>query len=214
MYTPKHFVESDRTVLRDEVRRIRAGQLITLGSDGLEASFIPLLISDDAGTVTGHLAKGNGQWQRADVSVPALVTWVGPDAYVSPSYYPSKQEHGRVVPTWNFIAVQATGPVTFHEDDEWKRAHVASLTNFHEEGMPAPWSVDDAPPEFIEGMVRAIVGVELRVTSIEGKWKLSQNRPVPDIAGVIAGLEAQAQGPGPGVSVAREMAIATGGGRG
>ena len=208
MYTPTHFAESDPTVLRDQVRRIRAGHLITVGSEGLEASFIPLLISDDAGTVTGHLAKGNGQWKRADPSVPALVTWVGPDAYVSPSFYPSKEQHGRVVPTWNFITVQATGPVTFHEDDEWKRTHVTSLSAFHEEGMPAPWSVDDAPPDYVAGLIRSIVGVELRVTSIEGKWKLSQNRTDPDIAGVISGL--RTQGSESAASVAREIAINAG----
>jgi len=212
MYMPKHFAESDRVVLRDEVRRIRAGQLITLGSEGLEASFIPLLISDDAGTVTGHLAKGNAQWKRAVESMPALATWVGPDAYVSPSYYPSKQEHGKVVPTWNYITVQAKGLVTFHDDAEWKRSHVASLTNFHEQAMPAPWSIDDAPADFIEGMVNAIVGFELRVTSIEGKWKLSQNRPEPDIAGVISGMDSQ--GSESAASVAQEIAIATGRGPG
>ena len=134
-----------------------------------------------------------------------LVTWVGPDAYVSPSFYPSKEEHGRVVPTWNFITVQATGPVTFHEDDEWKRTHVTSLTAFHEEGTPAPWSVDDAPPDYVAGLIRSIVGVELRVTSIEGKWKLSQNRTDPDIAGVISGL--RTQGSESAASVAREIAI-------
>ena len=191
MYAPKHFEESDPMVLRDAVRSIRAGELITIGSDGLEASFIPLIISDDADTVSGHLAKGNRQWKRADVAVPALVTWVGPHAYVSPGYYPSKQEHGRVVPTWNSITVQARGTVTFHDDDAWKRAHVASLSTIHESAMPSPWSVDDAPPEFIESRLGAIVGFELRVASIEGKWKLSQNRPGPDIAGVISGLESQ-----------------------
>lgn len=187
--------------------RIRAGELVTVGSDGLEASFIPLLISDDATTVTGHLAKGNGQWQRADLSIPALVTWVGPDAYVSPSYYPSKQGHGKVVPTWNFIMVQAKGNLTFHEDDEWKRSHVESLTNLHEGAFPAPWSVEDAPADFVDGLVKAIVGIEVRVTSLEGKWKLSQNRPEPDIAGVIAGPDAQ--GPGDAANVAQEIAKAT-----
>jgi transcriptional regulator len=207
MYAPKHFAESDQRVLRDEVRRIRAGQLITVGSEGLEASFIPLLISDDAGTVTGHVAKGNGQWKRADLATPALVTWVGPDAYVSPSYYPSKQEHGKVVPTWNFIAVQAKGTLILHHDDEWKRSHVESLTNFHEEVLPTPWSVNDAPSDFIDGLVKAIVGIELRVTSIEGKWKLSQNRTSEDIAGVVSSLESQ--GPGSALIVAEEMATVT-----
>jgi len=206
MYAPRHFAESDPTVLRDAVRRIRAGQLITVGSDGLEASFIPLLISDDAATVTGHLAKGNSQWKRADVSVPALVTWVGPDAYVSPSFYPSKHDDGKVVPTWNSITVQAKGLVTFHEDDEWNRSLVENLTSVHEAARPSPWSVDDAPADFIDGLVKAIVGIEVRVTSIEGKWKLSQNRPEPDVAGVIAGLESQ--GPGSDAAVAHEMATA------
>jgi transcriptional regulator len=208
MYAPKHFAESDPIVLRDAVRRIRAGELITVGVTGLEASFIPLLISDDAGTVTGHLAKANGQWKRAELSIPALVTWVGPDAYVSPSYYPSKHEDGKVVPTWNFISVQARGVLSFHQDYEWKRRHVESLTNFHEGALPTPWSVDDAPSDFIDGMVKAIVGIELVVTSIEGKWKLSQNRSEPDIAGVISGLESQ--GAGDATVVAQEMELATG----
>jgi transcriptional regulator len=209
MYAPTPFAESDPNVLRDAVRTIGAGELITVGSEGLEASFIPLLISDDAATVTGHLAKGNGQWKRADVSVPALVSWVGPDAYISPNYYPSKREHGKVVPTWNFITVQAKGILSFHEDDAWKRSHVSSLTDVHEAGFPTPWSVDDAPSEFIDRMVTAIVGVELRVNAIEGKWKLSQNRPPPDIAGAISGL--QSQGP-VAATVAREMATAARGG--
>lgn len=207
MYAPKPFAQSNPTVLRDAVRRIRAGELITVGSEGLEASFIPLLISDDAATVTGHLAKGNGQWKHADLSMSALVTWVGPDAYVSPSYYPSKQEHGKVVPTWNFITVQARGILSFHEEDGWKRRHVGSLTNFHERALPAPWSIDDAPSDFIDGMVNSIVGIELRVTSLEGEWKLSQNRPEADIAGVISGLKSQ--GPENAAVIAQEMALVT-----
>ena len=210
MYAPGHFAESDPVLLRDAVRRIRAGELITVGSDGLEASFIPLLITDDAGTVTGHLARGNGQWRRADMSVPALVTWVGPDAYVSPSFYPSKEAHGKVVPTWNFITVQAKGILTVHEDDDWKRSHVASLTDFHERARANPWSVDDAPADYIDGMVKAIVGIELRVTSIEGKWKLSQNHPGPDVVGVIHSLESQ--GSDAAAAIAREMTTAAGGG--
>jgi len=189
MYTPTHFAETDPTILRDAIRQIRAGELITYGADGLEASFVPLLISDDAATVTGHLAKANGQWRRADLSVPALLTWVGPDAYVSPNFYPSTMEDGRVVPTWNFTAVQAKGTLVLHHEDEWKRHHVGSLTDLHERRLTSPWSVDDAPTDFIDGMVKAIVGMEIRLTSLVGKWKLSQNRPQADVAGVIAGLE-------------------------
>ena len=191
MYAPRHFSESNPEILRDAVRRIGAGDFITMGAHGIEATFIPLVISDDASSITGHLAKGNPQWKQADVSTPALISWIGPDAYVSPSFYPSKLEHGRAVPTWNFIAVQARGTVTFHEDDDWKRSHVESLTNLHEQSLSSPWSVTDAPDDFIEGLIKAIVGVEIRVTSIEGKWKLSQNRSADDIDGVIDGLSAQ-----------------------
>ena len=191
MYSPRHFAELDRTVLRDEIRKIRAGHLITLGSEGLEASFIPLLISDDAGMITGHLAKGNEQWRHADTSVPALITWIGPDAYVSPSYYPSKREHQKVVPTWNYITVQAKGLLSFREDDQWKRSHLEALTNFHERAMVEPWAVSDAPNEFIEGLMQAIVGVSIQVASIEGKWKLSQNKSDSDVAGVVAGFKTQ-----------------------
>ena len=209
MYTPKHFAETDPTILGDAVRRIGAGELVTYGTNGLEASFIPLLISDDAGTVTGHLARANGQWRRADLSVPALVTWVGPHAYVSPNYYPSMSEHGKVVPTWNFTAVHAKGDLVIHDENEWKRRHVGALTDFNEAGFPSPWSVEDAPPDYIDGLVKAIVGVEIRVTSLVGKWKLSQNRPPGDVAGVITGLEAFGSG-SPEALVAREMTDTTG----
>ena len=205
MYLPRHFAETDPTTLRDAVRQIRAGELITYGSEGIEASFVPLLISEDATTVTGHLAKANGQWQRADLSVPALVTWVGPYAYVSPSYYPSKAEDGRVVPTWNYTAVQAKGVLILHEEARWKRDHVESLTGFHEHGFPEPWSVQDAPEDYIDKLLKSIVGLEIRLTSLSGKWKLSQNRSQPDVAGVIAGLERHGD-TSPEACVARSMA--------
>jgi transcriptional regulator len=188
MYNPGHFNESDPKVLRDAIRSLGAGELITSGDEGLEASVIPLLISDGSDRITGHLARANRQWERADLSLPVLVTWRGPNAYISPSYYPSKRQHGKVVPTWNYITVQARGTLVLHQDSEWKRKHVAALTNQHEAGFPVPWSIDDAPAEFIQSRLRSIVGIEVLVTSLEGKWKLSQNRPAPDIAGVIAGL--------------------------
>jgi transcriptional regulator len=188
MYNPNHFSESDPIVLRDAIRDLGVGELITFGTGGLEASVIPLLISDKSDTITGHLARANRQWERADLSLPVLVTWSGPNAYVSPSYYPSKVEHGKVVPTWNYITVQARGTLVLHDDPEWKRQLVASLTDRHEAAFPRPWSIDDAPVEFIDSRLPAIVGIEVLITSLEGKWKLSQNRPAPDIAGVIAGL--------------------------
>jgi len=188
MYNPGHFRESDPTVLRDAVRSLGAGELITSGGDGPEATVIPLLISDEADRITGHLARANRQWERADPTLPVLLTWRGPNAYVSPSYYPSTREHGKVVPTWNYITVQARGTLVLHHDPEWKRHHVASLTAHHEAAFPAPWSIDDAPADFIDSLLRSIVGIEVVVTSLEGKWKLSQNRPAPDIAGVMVGL--------------------------
>jgi transcriptional regulator len=189
MYVPKHFIEDKPEILLDWIRRIRIGHFITVSSNGPDASFIPLLISDDLTTISGHLAKANGQWKRADVSIPAMVSWVGPDAYVSPNYYPTKLEHGKVVPTWNFITIQALGSLTLHDDKEWKLAQVSSLTDFNESDSKSPWRVSDAPSEYIDTMLKAIVGFEIRVTSLEGKWKLSQNRAAEDIEGVVNGLE-------------------------
>jgi transcriptional regulator len=191
MYAPKHFAQTDPALLRDAIRRFGPGELITYGSDGIEASLIPMLISDDAGTISGHQAKANRQWSRADTSVPALVIWQGADGFVSPNFYPSKLEDGKVVPTWNYLVVQARGTITFHHEREWKRSQVTALTDWHEAGSTVPWSVDDAPEDYIDGMLSAIVGFEIGVTSIEGKWKLSQNRSRQDMAGVIAGLAAR-----------------------
>jgi transcriptional regulator len=188
MYNPVAFAETDTDVLRHAIRSLGAGELITVGSDGLEASIVPLLISDDGRSVTGHLARANRQWARADLSVPALVTWRGPEAYISPNYYPSKQEHGKVVPTWDYITIQARGRLVVHHDEAWKRQLVTSLTAHHERRFTPPWMPDDAPADYLDRMLRAIVGVEVEVTALEGKWKLSQNRPAGDIAGVIAGL--------------------------
>jgi transcriptional regulator len=194
MYAPPHVAESDPVVLRDAARTIGVGHLVTLGADGLDASFVPLVIDDEAAVVTGHLARANRQWCRADTTVEALLTWVGPDAYISPNYYPSTRVHGKVVPTWNFLTVQARGTLVVHEDNDWKRAQVTELTVVHESSLPEPWSVDDAPADYIDARLGAIVGFEVRLTSIVGKWKLSQDRSDADVAGVIAAL--RAFGPG------------------
>jgi transcriptional regulator len=203
MYLPKHFIEDDPQILLAWIRRVRVGHFITVSSNGPDASFIPLLISDDLTTITGHLAKANNQWKRANVSIPAMVSWIGPDAYVSPNYYPTKLEHGKVVPTWNFITIQALGSLTLHDDDEWKLAQVSSLTDFNESDTVSPWRVSDAPSEYIDTMLKAIVGFEIHVTSLEGKWKLSQNRAAEDIEGVINGLKTV--GSEKASHVAREM---------
>ncbi len=189
MYNPGPFQETDPIVLRDMVRELGVGELITFGTDGLEASIVPVLIDDDAGRLTAHLARANRQWRNADHTVPALMTFRGPDAYVSPGYYPSKQENAKVVPTWNYITLQARGRLTIHDDPDWTRALVDRLTRHHEQRFENPWSVEDAPGDFIDALVKTIVGVEIEISSFEGKWKLSQNRPEVDRAGVKAGLQ-------------------------
>jgi len=189
MYVPRHFEENDPKVLRDAIRAIGPGHLITMGPSAPMATFMPFVISDDAMTLTGHLAKGNEQWKLTTSSSSALVCWVGPHAYISPSYYATKAETGRVVPTWDYIAIQARGMVTFHDDSAWLRAQVNALTDTHEATRPEPWALADAPSDYVEAQLRGIVGVSIHITSLQGSWKLSQNKSVADIIGVLCGLE-------------------------
>lgn len=192
MYVPKHFAP-DATVVRELLGRDGAADLVTATPDGLVSTFLPFVYDPDAGeqgSLLGHLARNNAQW-RTPVLGEALVLVRGPDAYVSPTWYPSKAEHGRVVPTWNYVAVHVYGRLVVHDDPAWLEALVRRLTDLHEAGNRTPWSVDDAPPAFVAGQLRAIVGVEVVISRIEGKAKLSQNRPAADVDGVIAGLEAR-----------------------
>lgn len=189
MYNPKHFVEKDRSVILAAMRSQGAAELITYGESGLQASVVPVLVDDDMTTLRGHLARANQQWKDVDLSVPVLVTWRGPGAYVSPSFYPSKAEDGRVVPTWNYTTVQVRGVLEIQDDTDWVEELVRSLTTFHEASSEEPWSIDDAPRDYIESMLRAVVGFEIHVTEVEAKWKMSQNRSDGDIAGVIDALE-------------------------
>lgn len=191
MYLPAHFREDRVEVMAELMRRHPLAALVTAGAAGLSANHLPLLYDPEPapfGTLRGHLARANPQWREARPEFGALVIFQGPQAYVSPSFYPSKQEHGRVVPTWNYIVVHAQTILTVHDDVEWLRSQVSELTSAHEAAFAEPWSVGDAPPEYIEGLLKAIVGIELRITSLEGKWKASQNRPGPDREGVAAGL--------------------------
>jgi transcriptional regulator len=141
-----------------------------------------------AGALVGHLARTNTQ--SRDTMGEVLVIVRGPDAYVSPSWYATKAEHGRVVPTWDYVVAHVHGELVTHEDPEWLAAHVRRLTEVHEGGRPVPWSVDDAPERFVAGQLRAIIGVEVRISRVEAKWKLSQNRPGADVDGVVRGLAA------------------------
>jgi transcriptional regulator len=186
VYVPAQFAPTEDDV-QQLLARHRAADLITAGPDGLEATMLPFLHDPDQGTLLGHFARNNDHWKRAD-GRRGLVIVRGPDSYISPTWYPSKAEHGRVVPTWNYVTAHVHGPVTVHDDVDWVESLVRRLTDVHETDRPAPWRVDDAPEKFLRGMLRAIVGVEVRIERIDAKFKLSQNRPAADIDGVVAGL--------------------------
>jgi transcriptional regulator len=189
MYNPKHFAVTDHQIIIDTIQELGAAELVTFGSKGIEASFLPLHLNDDATSLHGHFARANQQWKHADPTIEALACWRGPDTYISPTLYPTKCEHGKVVPTWNFITIQVRGNLVIHDDPLWVEQLVRALTATHEATSVVPWSIDDAPRDYIESMIAAIVGVELQITSIEAKWKLSQNKAHVDIEGVIGGLQ-------------------------
>jgi transcriptional regulator len=188
MYVPTHFAADDDAV--DELlSRHGAADLVTVGPDGLEATMLPFLYDRENRTLQGHFARNNDHWRHAD-GREALVIVRGPDSYVTPNWYASKAEHGRVVPTWNYLVAHVHGTVRIHDDTTWLDDLVRRLTDHHERQRPTPWAVDDAPEAFIAGQLRAIVGVEVAISRIEAKFKLSQNRPAADVDGVIAGLRA------------------------
>jgi len=194
VYVPDHFRPTD-----DDVRRLLANldaaDLITPTADGLLATFLPLIFeppgaspeAGEHGRLMGHVARNNRQW-KTPATGEALVIVRGPEAYVSPAWYATKQEHGRVVPTWNYVTAHVHGRFVVHEDRDWIERNVRALVGRHEAGRPAPWSVDDAPVDYIEGQLRAIVGVEVVISRIEAKLKLSQNRSKADVEGAIDGL--------------------------
>ena len=194
MYTPAHFAASPDAII-DLLNRPAAAHLVTATGQGILATMLPLIYEPsigDHGALHGHLARNNPQWSASALG-ESLAILQGADAYVSPSWYASKAEHGRVVPTWNYSTAHVYGELVVHEDAAWLGNHVRRLTDVHEAGSERPWSVDDAPERFISGQLRAIVGVELIISRIEGKSKLSQNRTDADISGVIAGLQSVGQ---------------------
>jgi transcriptional regulator len=202
MYIPAHFAVDDDAV-NDLLAKHGAGDLITLTDDGLLATMLPFAYEPSAGAhgaLYGHVARNNDQW-RKPARGESLAIVRGPDAYVSPSWYAAKAEHGRVVPTWNYLTAHVYGQLVVHDDPEWVEGIVRRLTAKHETArlaspsQPPAWSVDDAPRKFIEGQLRAIVGLELQITRIEAKAKLSQNRPVGDIAGIVGGLSTRGEDP-------------------
>lgn len=195
MYQPPLFKEERLDVLHGLMRAHPFGLIVSVCPDGEPmANAIPLLLDASAGekgTLRGHLARANPQWKLLAGTGRALVVFQGPYSYVTPSWYESKKEHGKVVPTWNYVIVQARGWVRIHEDADWLRAHVAALSDAHEAGRAEPWAVSDAPESFIASQLKGIVGFEIEIASLEGKWKVSQNRPVPDRIGVADGLAAE-----------------------
>jgi transcriptional regulator len=204
VYVPRHFAVTDLARIAEFVDAAQSATLVTFDGTKPVATLLPVIWDRPAalaegtwGRLLGHIAIANDQWRTAAPGAEALAIVTGPQAYISPSWYESKTRHGRVVPTWNYEAVHLTGAVTFHQDPEWLRAFVTRLTRRHESVRARPWAVSDAPPEYIDGQLRAIVGVELVISSVEAKQKLSQNRSEPDRAGVVAGLRAESVGPEP-----------------
>jgi transcriptional regulator len=167
--------------------------LVTLGTDGLEGTPLPLMLDPSdgpQGSLIGHIARANPQWRTADVTQEALAIFSGPDSYISPSYYETKRLSGKVVPTWNYVTIHARGRISFFHEPEALLELVRRLTELHEGRRAAPWAVSDAPPDFIQSQLRGIVGLRLEITALTGKWKMSQNRSPADRAGVVAGLRA------------------------
>jgi transcriptional regulator len=194
MYLPTHFAEPRVEVLHEAIRAAGLATLVTLGTDGLDASHLPFLLEPEPGPLgrlVGHVARANPQWSATPDGSPALVILLGPDAYVTPSWYATKRETGRVVPTWNYLAIHAHGTVRFFHERERLLDVVTRLTDRHEEARPHPWKVSDAPPDYLDAMLKGIVGVELAITRLEGKWKASQNRNEADRRGVEEGLRSE-----------------------
>lgn len=193
MYQPPHHREDRLEVQHDLIRAHPLGLLVTQSAEGPSANPIPFLLDAAAsplGTLQGHLARANPQWRTFDPGVDALVVFQGVEAYITPSWYATKRESGKVVPTWNYAIVQVRGRLRVIDDPTWKQAQVRALTGMMEAARDDPWHVSDAPEAFIEAQLKGIVGLELTIERIEGKWKVSQNRPARDRDSVVAGLSA------------------------
>jgi transcriptional regulator len=204
MYVPSHFKEDRVPVLHEAIAKAGLATLVTFGPAGLDASHVPMLLDRESGplgTLYGHIARPNPQWRGAAPDLLALAVFVGPDAYVTPSWYATKQRTGEVVPTWNYVAVHAHGRVRFFDDPERLLGLVTKLTEVREAARPKPWAVGDAPDEYIRAHLKGIIGFELPIERLEGKWKMSQNRSAEDRTGVAEGLEREGGEVGASVAV-------------
>ena len=190
MYQPPHFVEDDLARKQAFLRDHPFGLLVTAGAGGLAVNGLPWLLDaqDGAAVLRGHVARANGQWRDCVGGIDALVVFQGPDHYVSPSWYATKAQTHKVVPTWNYAMVQARGVARAIDDPAWLHRQIRGLTDMMEGRRPQPWAVDDAPQPFVEAQVRGIVGIEIEIVALDGKWKASQNRSEADRAGVVEGL--------------------------
>ncbi len=223
MYLPSHFEETRPEVLHELVRTHPLGLLITLGPAGLQANPVPFML--DAGApgegdatrppvLRAHVARANPVWREARTDVESLVVFQGPQAYISPSLYPTKAATGKVVPTWNYVMVQARGTLRVVDEAPWLHALVTRLTDKHEAARAQPWAVSDAPADYVQTMLRAIVGIEITLSALIGKWKVTQNRNPADREGVAAGLRAQADEQGDAQAGAMAELVARGGMKG
>ncbi|MCV3240488.1 FMN-binding negative transcriptional regulator [Mesorhizobium sp. ZC-5] len=195
MYQPPHFVETRLDVLHALIRAHPLGLLVSNGTDGPIANPLPFLLDADAGPhgrLRAHLAKANPQWRTIseNTEIPVLVVFQGAESYVTPSWYQTKRETGKVVPTWNYAVVQVRGRARIVDDKEWLAGQITELTATHEAPRAEPWQVTDAPAPFIEAQIKGIIGLEIEIIEISGKWKVSQNRPIADRVGVANGLQA------------------------
>jgi transcriptional regulator len=196
MYQPDLYRVEDVPQMHALMRARPFATLISAGTDGLYASHLPTVLKDDrpCGIIECHLARANPHWRDLAEGKEALMIFQGPESYVTPNWYPSKAEHGKVVPTWNYAVVHAYGRPEVMQDEAWLRRHVGELTAQQERDEARPWALSDAPDRYIEVMLRGIVGFRFAITQLEGKWKMSQNRELPDRAGVVEGLRARAAG--------------------
>jgi transcriptional regulator len=192
MYVPRHFEERRVEVMHDLIRARPLATLVALTGSGLEANHVPLHLSPEPapfGTLRGHVARANPLWREFRPDTEVLAIFHGPQAYISPAWYPAKAATGRVVPTWNYVAVHACGALRIVDDADWLRVQLEALTAHNEAAFAEPWRVSDAPADYIGKMVAAVVGIEIAVTRLTGKWKTSQNHPPANRAGVVRGLE-------------------------
>jgi len=196
MYQPDHFVVDDLPQVHALMRARPLAALVSTGPLGLYGTHLPTVLKDEGpfGTIECHLARANPHWKDLAAGGEALMIFQGPESYVTPNWYPSKALHGKTVPTWNYAVVHAYGRPAVMEDPDWKRRHVSELTAQQERGEAQPWAVTDAPESYVQAMLRGIVGFRFAIERLEGKWKMSQNREMPDRAGVVQGLRRRGEG--------------------